>query len=112
MARFDDNDLLADFIIRENINEDKTETTEADNQIKSGEVDARIDPYSEKYSYESCAPVDYSQIILKLISTQVTRRDETNKRGDFHIDVVRKVNSWPRKKRWWIYGGVEESNIF
>jgi len=55
LARFDDNDLLVDFVKRKSQNDDKTETSEKDEQIESAQNNVRIDPYSDKYSYESCA---------------------------------------------------------
>jgi len=58
LARFDDNDLLADFVNKESKNDDKTEMTEEDNQVNSEKDDACYDPYSEKYSYESCVPFE------------------------------------------------------
>jgi len=85
LARFDDNDLLADFIKRENINGDKTETTEADNQIKSAEVDARIDPYSEKYSYESCAR-------FEIPSESTTVKDYLKSCREKLLDEIKRVN--------------------
>jgi len=58
LARFEDNDLFVDFVYRESENDDKTDMDEPDNQIESAQVDAYIDPYSDKYSYESCAPFE------------------------------------------------------